>query len=216
MAIKILLNTTRMGSTVCNAGTSFNTETEAEIITKLESSGGRLVDPTPEIVTAAAIAVMRRMRGDDEASINAGIIAVAGSEKGSDDGLIQRRSVTITVSDLTEAVDGAPQQFNVGNVLPVNARIIGRSLRDVTPFTGGGATEVLLDVGGTDPDAIIAGEDLLAGGTNEREGAAGVNPTGGLYGGQQITATFTPDVTHNLADLTAGAVTIDVLFVVVS
>ena len=126
-----------------------------------------------------------------------------------------KRTVAVTHADLTNAVNGSPQSIPLGVPLPANARVVGRTLRNITPFTGGGATVVSLDVGGTDPNAIIAGEDLLAGGTDAREGSAGVNPTG-YFDAQQLAATFTPDGAHNLAGLTAGAATIDVVYMVLA
>ena len=126
--------------------------------------------------------------------------------------MVTKVSLTVGHADLTEASNGVAQSINIGSgVLPTNAYIVGRTLRSPTQFTGGGATAVALDIGGTDTDCIVDGEDVLGGGTGARAGTSGVDPNGAL-GGQQLKATFTPDGSHNLADLTAGSITIDILY----
>ena len=97
--------------------------------------------------------------------------------------------------------------------MPANARIVGREIRLATAFSGGGAAAVSVDIGGTDADAIVDGEDLFTGATTAKAGTSGINPFGKL-GSQQLTATFISDV--NVADLTAGSVVIDVLYVVLA
>lgn len=126
-------------------------------------------------------------------------------------GNVSRVTQTIGHADLTQASNGVAQSINLGRVLPADAFILGRTIRDVTPFSGGGVTAVGMDIGGTDADAIVAGEDVLGGGSGDRQGTSGANPNG-KFGGQQIAARFTPDASHNLDQLTAGSVTIDVLF----
>ncbi len=71
MATKFLLNTTRIGTTTHNAGSTFDTVTEAATIARLESAGGKLVDPTPKIIKAASIAIARRLKGDDVPAVDA-------------------------------------------------------------------------------------------------------------------------------------------------
>jgi len=91
MATKILLNTTRIGSTVHNAGSAFDTVTEATTIARLGSAGGRLVDPTPAVVAAAALAVERRRKGEDVSSIDAMMAAAEGGGEGGGGGSINWR-----------------------------------------------------------------------------------------------------------------------------
>jgi hypothetical protein len=131
-------------------------------------------------------------------------------------GAIQKRTVTVGHADLTDAVNGHAQVINIGAVLPANARILGRELSGLTEFSGGSVASCTLSVGGTDADALIAAQDVFTGaGVVAKQGTSGVDPNGNL-GGQQLTATFTPDAGHALEALTAGAVTITVLFAVLA
>ena len=123
-----------------------------------------------------------------------------------------KRKLTVGHADLTAAVNGTAQTINIGQKPPTGSRLLTRELTGITQFTGGSASSCTLDIGGTDADAIVAAENVLGGGTVNRQGTSGVNP-GGDYGGQQLTATFTPDASHTLAGLTAGAVTITLTFI---
>lgn len=122
-----------------------------------------------------------------------------------------KRTITVGHADLTAGTNGLAQAFYIGTTLPAGCRLINRELTGITQFTGGSVSAVTLTVGGTDADAIITGEDVLGGGTVNRAGTAGVNPEGN-FGRQRITATFTPDASHKLVDLTAGAITITLIF----
>lgn len=131
-------------------------------------------------------------------------------------GAIQKRTVTVGHADLTDAVNGHAQVVNIGAVLPANARILGRELSGLTEFSGGSVSSCTVSIGGTDADAIVAAQDIFTGaGVVAKQGTSGVNPNGNL-GGQQLTATFTPDGGHALEALTAGAITITVLFAVLA
>lgn len=133
-----------------------------------------------------------------------------------DAGKIQKRTVTIGHADLTSAANGEAQAINIGAALPANARIIGRELTGLTEFSGGSVSSLTLSIGGTDADGIVAAQSVFTGaGTVAKQGTSGVNPNGNL-GGQQLTATFTPDAGHALDALTAGAVTITGLFAVLA
>lgn len=130
----------------------------------------------------------------------------------------QLRTVTVPRASLTSAVNGAAQSINLDAVLPANARIVGADARAYTPFTGGGATAVTLDIGTTgDLDAIVAAANVLAaavdGGPSTMPRGIRPNKTF-VTAGAQLLATFTPDGGHNLAGLTAGSITIDVWFLV--
>lgn len=122
---------------------------------------------------------------------------------------VQKKTVTVGHADLTAAATS--EAINIGTALPANARIWGREIRLATAFSGGGAGAVSVDIGGTDADAVVDGESVFTGATTAKAGTSGINPFGKL-GGQQLTATFISDV--NVADLTAGSVVIDVLYVV--
>jgi len=125
----------------------------------------------------------------------------------------QKRTVTVGHADLTDA-DGS-QAINIGAALPANSRIIGVDMRSLTPFTGGGAGAVTVDVGTSgDVDALIDGADVFAAAVDGGPAImpAGVRPNKAFAAGGQLIATFDADV--DVADLTAGSVVIDVLFIV--
>lgn len=127
---------------------------------------------------------------------------------------LQKRTLTVGHADLTDAVNGEAQSINIGAALPANARILGVDLRLATPFTGGGAATVVLDIGTAgDKDAIVAAADVKSAAV---DGEASTRPAGiapnKLLSAAQLLATFTPDGAHTLDGLTAGSVVIDVLF----
>lgn len=131
-------------------------------------------------------------------------------------GKIQTRTVTIGHADLTD-LDGE-QSINIGAVLPANAMILAVDVALATSFTGGGAGQVLLDIGTSgDPDAIVANCDLFAAAV---DGAASMMPAGiapfklFVSAGAQLLATVAADVNVDL--LTAGAATITVSFVAIA
>jgi hypothetical protein len=131
-------------------------------------------------------------------------------------GVLQKRTVTVTHADLTDAVNGEAQAIPIGAVLPANARIVGSELTGLTEFSGGSVSACTLSVGGTNTTAIVNAQSVFTGaGTAAKRGTVGGNPNGNL-GGQQLVATFTPDAGHTLDALTAGAVTITVLFQVLA
>ena len=128
-------------------------------------------------------------------------------------GVIQTRTVTIGHADLTDA-DGE-QSINIGAVLPANAMILSVDVALATPFSGGTATSVLLDIGTSgDPDAIVVNCDLFAAAVDGKASSmpAGIAPFK-LFtsAGAQLLATVAAD--DDVADLVAGACTITVSFV---
>ena len=127
---------------------------------------------------------------------------------------LQKKTVTVGHADF-EALSllDTSQAVSIGTPLPANARIIGCEIRLTTAFSGGGNAAVSVDIGGTDADAIVDGADLFTGAAAAKHGTVGINPSGKL-GGQQLTATFIADV--GLKELTAGSVTIDILYSVIA
>lgn len=122
-----------------------------------------------------------------------------------------KRTVTVGHADLTEAVAGTPQVVNIGAVLPANSRILSYNIHG-TELTGGGTVSVGLDIGTAgDPNAIVAAADALTAFVDGEcsSAPAGISPHKQV-GAAQLIATFTPDGAHALADLTAGAVVIDI------
>lgn len=120
------------------------------------------------------------------------------------------RTLELTHADLT--LEAKTQVLAIGAALPAGARVIGRELRLTTPFSGPGASSVTADVGSSaDADAIVVAANIFTGAPGAQAGTAGINPTGS-YGAVALQATITSNV--NLDLLSAGALVIDVLFVV--
>lgn len=128
-------------------------------------------------------------------------------------GSIQKRVLTFGHADLTDA-DGE-QSLNLGTALPAGAMVLAVNVALTTPFTGGSASSVLLDIGSSgDPDAIVANCDLFAAAVNGMASSlpAGIAPFKLFTTSTQLLATVAADV--NVAALTAGAATITLLFTV--
>ena len=124
--------------------------------------------------------------------------------------LIKKISLTVGHADLTAAATS--QVINIGAALPVGAYIVGRTLRLATAFSGGSVSAMVVDIGGTDADAIVDGESIFTGATSAKAGTSGIDPFGAL-GGQQLTATFIA-TGDNVVNLSAGSLTIDILYAV--
>ena len=125
---------------------------------------------------------------------------------------LQKRTVTVTEADLTDAVNGEAQAVNVGAVLPANAVVLAHEVNVATLFSGGGATAVKLDLGGTSTTAIVNQMDVFTGAATGALSPRTGEHAQGKFSAQQLVATFTPDAGHNLNALTAGSVTITVWF----
>lgn len=129
---------------------------------------------------------------------------------------LQKRQLVMDSDDLTDA-DGS-QALNIGAALPANARILGVSIHTVTPFSGGAVADFTVDVGTAgDPDAIVDGADLFAAAVDGQAATRpdGIAPNKLFAAGGQLLATFAC-ASDDVADATAGACTIDVLFAVLA
>mgnify|MGYP001610441311 CR=1 len=132
---------------------------------------------------------------------------------------VLKKTLTVAHGDLTEGGVGATQAINLDTALPANARIIGRTLKLATPFTGGAVASCAVDIGTAgDPDAIVDGADVF---TAAVDGQASTDPSGiapnkHFAAGGQLLATFIPDAGHTLLELTAGSIVIDVLYTVLA
>jgi len=128
-----------------------------------------------------------------------------------------RRVVTIDHADLTNAVNGTAQAISIGSALPAGAVVQGFEVSIATLFSGGGATSVKLDVGGTVATggvvtSIVNQLDVFTGAATGRLWPVTGSRPLGRYPSQQLVATFTPDGAHTLLGLTAGALTVAVWF----
>lgn len=132
-----------------------------------------------------------------------------------------KREVSVVFGDLSAgSSNGASVSINIGAVLPANARILSYNVELTTPFTGGSASAVTIDIGTSgDADAIADGVDVFAAAVdgNASSAPAGIAPFKHFTaGGAQLLAKFTPDGGHKLSELTAGACKVTVLYTVLA
>lgn len=125
---------------------------------------------------------------------------------------ITKRTLRIQHSDLTDAVNGHAQAINIGAVLPAGAVVLAHEVNIATLFSGGGATAVKMDVGGTTSTAITNQADVFTGAATGKLSLATGSHVRGSFGGEQLKVTFTPDASHTLDGLTAGDLTITIWF----
>ena len=173
----------------------------AEIAARHALSGDLIPEIANAIVTAFTQTLADLTALDD--SVSAGVA-------------LQKRTVTITHADLTDAVAGEAQAINIGAVLPANAVVLAHEVNVGTLFSGGSVSAVKLDIGGTDADAIVSQMDVFTGAaTGALSPRTGVHAQG-KFSAEQLVATFTPDGGHTLLALTAGSVAITVWFSVLA
>lgn len=126
---------------------------------------------------------------------------------------VQKKTVTKGFADLT----GATTSFDIGTVLPANAIPVAAFLTIGTPFSGGSLSAIKANVGikSGDVDAIIAAADIFTGATSPTSSPVGVSPVG-RYGGSTLQLQITGLVGDTYGNVTAGAVTAEVLYVVLA
>ena len=120
----------------------------------------------------------------------------------------RRFTKTITHADLTAA---AVSESIALLTPPANSFLVAHQITLGTAFSGGSVSAAVLDLGGTDADAIIDGADVFTGASAlARSGTAGINPRGN-FGSQALAALFVA-TGDNVVNLTAGSITIDLVF----
>lgn len=147
----------------------------------------------------------------DIAAVAADIAAVAADVATLQTQVVQKASLTVLYTDLTDA-DGA-QSFDFDDALPADALVLGASIDVAVGFTDGAGGVFTADLGvkGGDTDSLIDGADLAA---VARVGSPeGVKPSG-WYMGSTIAIDVKADV--DVKDATAGALTAEVYYVRVS
>jgi hypothetical protein len=120
-------------------------------------------------------------------------------------------ATTITAAASSEAL-------SIGTALPANSRIVGVDIHTLTPFSGGAVADFTVDVGTSgDVDALIDGADLFAAAVDGGPATIpqGIRPNKFFAAGGQLLATFRCG-SDDVGDATAGAVTIDVLYITVA
>jgi hypothetical protein len=135
-------------------------------------------------------------------------IAMANAQQPSE---IVRYSIPLSLATIQAQASGTA--FNIGSVLPTNARVIRHEVDVVTQVTGGSLSAVHITLqGGTDSAGSIQGStDVFT--------AAGYFTVAGsndyaTRGGQQLKATLT-SVGDTLADATAGSLVVNIYYAVV-
>jgi hypothetical protein len=128
-------------------------------------------------------------------------------------GRVKERKLNITTALLTASATS--QVLNVGAALPAKAHLIATQCDLDTPFSGGGAASVTLDVGSSgDPDAVVDGASLFAaavdGQVSDLAFQLGIALFKRFAASTQLTCTVASDV--NVDTLTAGDATLRVLF----
>ena len=125
---------------------------------------------------------------------------------------------TLTADHTTITAAAATEALNIGTALPANSRIVGVDMHTLTPFSGGTVGDFTVDIGTAgDVDALIDGAGLFTAAVDGGPATMpqGVRPNKFFAAGGQLTATFRCG-SDDVGDATAGAVTIDVLYVVLA
>lgn len=129
---------------------------------------------------------------------------------------IRKASLTIGHADLTDADNSQVVPFAA--TLPANSRILNVSVKLTTPFTGGTVSACTFDVGTSgDADALIDGADVFAAAVDGYASSAplGIAPNKHFGTAPQLNVTVA-NVGDTLLNLTAGAATVEVLYVVLA
>lgn len=129
---------------------------------------------------------------------------------------IRKASLAIGHADLTDADNSQVVPF--AETLPDNSRVLSVSVKLTTPFTGGTVSACTFDVGTTgDADALIDGANVFAAAVDGYASTAplGIAPNKHFATGPQINVTVA-NVGDTLANLTAGAATVEILYVVLA
>jgi hypothetical protein len=129
---------------------------------------------------------------------------------------VYKLAATIGHADLDAAA--TTQTKNVGSALPANARILGTNVKLGTAFSGGTVSALVMTLGSSgDADALIASSNLFDAAVDGLASTktAGLAPNKHFAASTQLTALFTA-TGDNLVNLTAGAVTIEVLYTILA
>ncbi len=130
---------------------------------------------------------------------------------------VKKRVLTITHADLTEDTNNTAQAINVGAALPAGANVLFAQAYLTTQFTGGSVSTCTMSLGISGATTALMNALNVLGGTAAAWYSVGGGTATRPYGNfseAQVLATFTPDASHNLAALTAGSVTVEVLYAV--
>ncbi len=123
--------------------------------------------------------------------------AVTGAQATAIDAGMTAAKKTVTMTHASLVAAAATETVNIGTALPANARIVGVDFHTYTAFSGGTISDFTVDVGTAgDVDALIDGPNKL-------------------MGAVQLIATVRCG-SDDVADATAGAITVDVTYIVLA
>lgn len=232
MSTTYLINTTRLGTKILWPGTLF--DSSVDDTSSIAAAGGRLYDSANNTVAAAAVIAqhIRQQAGSLEeaaavmvsaAAVADAAIAAAATAAVSTTlttGALTKRTVTLdfTADDFAGLAGGVKTKSKaLGAALPANARFAGLVVGSGTFVGFDDATHgtYVLKLGSTsDDDAVLATVNVAAGQTAfPKLGTVGVRGVAGfpLYAEiQNLILTSSVD----LNTVTAGAITVDLLFYV--
>lgn len=121
---------------------------------------------------------------------------------------------TIAIPLATIQAQTTAVSFNIGPVLPANARVIDTEVNVLTALSGGGLSAATISLsGGADAATSLIGATNVFTGAPTPGAAVGTNPYPGR-GGQQLKATIT-STGAALSAITAGSLTVDVFYTIV-
>lgn len=180
---------------------------------------GAVFWPTTDTYVAAAAVIAQKMkaRGADEQVLagimlgglaksltNNGGVALAGN------GLVH---VTTQIPLATIQAQTSTVAFNVGAVLPANARLVDLNLNVATPITGGTISAITASVsGGSDAAGSLIASHSVFTGANPTNSPVGSNPYPSRAGQQlKMVLTSTGDT---LAHATAGSLNLEIFYAI--
>jgi len=203
-----------INSVVASLGSGTQTVRSGELITdsgvqaSLQAAGGVLASASDPVVAAAAaiVSTLRANKGQSEDLCDKIMLAAFSS---SATGLaVQRLTIDIPLATIQAQTSGAA--FNVGAVLPANARVVDSEINVLATITGGTIASAHATLqGGTDAaGSLIASSDVFtATGTFSPIGS---NPYP-TRGGQQLKMTLTT-TGDTLAHATTGHLSVDIFY----
>jgi hypothetical protein len=212
MALFFLCNNLQIGGRKWYAGRQIDDTVDPAAA--IRGAGGLLWPSGDAVVAAAATrAQARRRNGIPPASIAKDMMAAVESSMvtGGVAAGVQKVTTTIGFAQLTAAA--LTQSIALGTVLPANARILTRELRLATPFSGGAIGSTTASVGLAGGTEVVNAANVFTGAPAAQKGPDGVDPFELLPTGGQLQVTFTSTVA-NVNAATAGALTIDVMYIV--
>lgn len=179
------------------------------------------VDPTATLIVGSGIdASVSGPLAIGAANATSVVFAAPLTLPATQSGTIQKRTITIAFNHpdlVASTTPGDAVAIAIGAALPANSRIVGVDFRSLTPFTGGGAASVDVSIGSIgDPSAITEIADVFSAALDGGPSAVtpGARPWKFFAAPTELLATFTPDVGAALSGLTAGNITIDVMFTI--